>query len=362
MIGGARFGGARTLLWAAVSSAGCGGMAADGGIPSGAGGSESAVANDGGGRPRRPMTTTGGSGAALEPPVAVAPQPVGGSGVSSVIGTAGTASLPPDPPSVILPTSASEAANPCNAPLALKGHWANEAARVSLMFDASGSTIRFSTSESMVPRDPRTGAPSAGFWALGVDECCPDPTSDDDDWRWPLGIDPPERCAQVPTFATDSCGSAGEGSLPIDGQSYQLEEVCLGPGVDDASGTARRAFQFRPTDAWAEFCQGAESVRCADVVEQTGGDFCEADYICNYRYEELDQIMDFCAWYLVCSCDAVSCNTNTRMAWRYTIESTASSSDLYVRISFIDTITGSVTLESIGFSLQQPDLPPLGLR
>jgi len=109
-----------------------------------------------------------------------------------------------------------------------------------------------------------------------------------------------------------------------------------------------------------EFCEGAESVRCADVIGQTGGDFCGAEYICNYRYQELDQIIDFCAWEPVCACSALGCAPDERKLWRYTIERPPYSADLYVKISFIDAVTGAVGFDSVGFWLQNAGVPPHG--
>jgi hypothetical protein len=163
------------------------------------------------------------------------------------------------------------------------------------------------------------------------------------------------------TAAEDSCSSANESALPVEDEAYALREVCAGAdevssgGVDRGAVGRRRSFQFLPTDAWSDFCAGAQSVRCADVLADTGGDVCEAEFICNYRYDSLDQIMDFCAWYLVCSCDAQGCTTNPEPAWRYTIEPTTNADELYVKIRLVDASTGSIHFESVGFRLYRRD-------
>lgn len=302
--------------------------------------------------PRRGMMPNAGGAPSLPPPASVPPPSSAGGAPPGEVAVGGAASMVPTSP------DAAPASNPCSSMLELTGTWRNEAARVSLTFrSGASSTIQFGDASSVPARHPTTGAPVESFWTLGVDECCPDPATTYDDWRWPPGIEPPSRCALVTNPAADSCSTVEESALPIEGEVYTLEETCGPAGAEGTitPGLDRRWFQFQPTQAWADFCGRAESVRCADVVADTGGDFCEAEFICNHRYDGLDQISDFCAWYRVCSCDEQGCTTDERIAWSYALVPGQNPGELHATLWLVQASTPAVIFESVSFMLRRVD-------
>jgi hypothetical protein len=307
------------------------------------------------------------------------PRPeTGGSETESSPEPTDAPSISEAPPSPGIPVS-----TVCSPSFAFAGTWWSDAALVKVIFAEGASRIKFGFLDEYTMKGAHS-EPGWTIWTWGADECCPDPTTEQDDWRWAPGVEPPVRCAGVASPADDRCASAHSGVTnvgvsPVTGAELALHEVCPvsgetgsedagagGIGLDggvlrsDGSGTAlRRTFQFRATDAWSDFCAGAESVACVDVFEHTELDACSADYLCNYRYGEFgdiyadgEQVIDACASYAVCSCDAQGCAADPRFAWRYTFERQGAD-DLFARVSFVDTLAGSIVFESIGLTLRR---------